>query len=61
MAGVDVRLTTHDAGGLTQKDIDLLPGRWTRGRSSAMTAKLRAYLATLPGATLSIQWGDDHV
>ncbi len=26
-----------------------------------MTAKLRAYLATLPGATLSIQWGDDHV
>ena len=26
-----------------------------------MTAALRAYLAALPGATLSIQWGDDHV
>lgn len=26
-----------------------------------MTAALRAHLAALPGATLSIQWGDDHV
>ena len=26
-----------------------------------MTAAVEAYLAALPGATLSIQWGDDHV
>ena len=24
-------------------------------------AAIRAYLASLPGATLSIQWGDDHI
>lgn len=28
---------------------------------AGIDAEIRAFLASLPGATLSIQWGDDHI